>query len=226
MNLEEMIAHCREDSGDTSEPPRTSDDQWRRFADAVQNEAARRARLLVDSTTVAVCQIAVDAGTATYALDRRVLWPRRVMWAGRAQPLRPLDVRELDESRPGWEAIEGPEPEGYVRNNGTGTITLVPKPTVDGVVNMTVVRLPLVRLTELTDETTEGPELQEHTHEALVQGMLEKHFMKADPDVNDPDRAKTHRALFELEFGPPVSSLDEQWQMEQYGYTGTDEGYR
>jgi hypothetical protein len=222
MDLQTMIGFARMRCGDNNDPQRTSDDEWTMFANLVEKDAARRARLLVDADTAACCEYEVDANDTTVTLHASVLYPRRVMWEGRTTPLTRLDVRDMDERRPGWESDTAAEPEGYIPNRSTGKLRLYPIPTTAGTLNCTVVRLPLAELSDMEDE----PELHARTHEALIDGMLELHYAKSDQDVHDARLAELHAAKFAREFGPPVSALDEQWQMEQYGYDPDTGGFR
>jgi hypothetical protein len=222
MDVQTMIGFARSRCGDNNDPQRTSDDEWMAFANAAENEACRRARLLVDASTATVATYTVTAGNPLVSLHASVLYPRRVMWAGRTQPLQPLDLRDMDELRPGWESDTASQPEGYIRNYATGKLRLYPSPTANGTLNCVVVRIPLAEMDAMDD----SPELHARLHEALIDGMLERHYNKADADVYDAKRAEFHGARFTAEFGPPVSSLDEQWQMEQYGYNPDTGGFR
>ena len=73
MTLAELIAALRTDADDlVANPYLWSDAELTRWANEAEQEAALRAKLLFDASTTAVCQIAVLAGTTSYALHAKV----------------------------------------------------------------------------------------------------------------------------------------------------------
>lgn len=214
MKLGEMRDQCRRISGDTAKPYKSTDDEWNRFLNDAQNEACRRARLLVDSTTADLCEIQLNASDTSYELDPRVLFVRRVRLDGESLPLGRVSYKDLDAGVPGWEDETG-LPRGYVPDFETGKLRPYPAPDDTYTAKLTVVRLPLADMAKEED----APEVRPHLHEALLDWALHRHFAKPDPDVHDDTRAKYHLARFELEFGPKSSALDEQWIETQYGFT-------
>jgi len=73
MTLAELIAAFRTDADDlVANPYLWSDAELTRWANEAEQEAALRAKLLFDASTMAVCQIAVLAGTTSYALHAKV----------------------------------------------------------------------------------------------------------------------------------------------------------
>ena len=107
MNLGALIALFRQEADDQAVPYLWSDAEATDYANDAQNEACRRARLIVDSTTAAVCQIAVAANNPVLTLDPRVLFVRRAKLASRSIPLVRRHLADMDLEAPGWEAING-----------------------------------------------------------------------------------------------------------------------
>lgn len=217
MNLGELIEDARERVGDEGTPPFCSDARFTRFANQAQREACRRARLLVDSTTTALCDVTVESGTAVYALDPRVLFVRRAIIVGQTRPLARIHHRDLDQLGTEWMDEEG-DIDGFVIGLDTGKLRLYRKPTADGTARLTVVRLPLE---DLADEG-DTPEIDERYHEALVEWMVYRYYSTNDSEVRDDAKAALALAAFEREFGPPMSAVEEQWAQEHYSFDGDD----
>lgn len=218
MTLEELIEKFRERTGDDTVPYRTSDAECTDYLNDGQNEACRRARLIMDSTTPEICQITLAAGEATYALDSRVLVIRRAKLSGRSLALVRKSHKDLDRQAPDWQDETG-EPRAYVPDMDDRSFRPYPTPEEAGTVTLTVARLPLDPMEQAQDE----PEIRVHLHEALLDWAMHRHFSKPDPDIHDEKRATYHEARFEREFGAKSSAIDEQWQHTHYGYTD-DEG--
>lgn len=216
MKVSELITVFRREADDTAQPYLWSDPELIEFAADAEYEACRRARLITDQTTTAICQIAVTAGNPSLTLDSRVLFVRRAKIDGQDQPLRSVDYRDLDEQVPGWEDLEG-TPRAFVRNLETGKIRLYRSPDADCTLRLRVVRLPIQRLT--TKEQT--PEIHERFHRSLVQWMLFRAFSKKDTQTQDDQRAATALALFEQEFGQRSSAIEETWLENNIGDTST-----
>ena len=73
MTLEQIISVCRRRLDDEEEPYRWSDDDLCLFANEAEREACRRAHLIIDKTTDAVCRQQVIAGNALYTLNAKII---------------------------------------------------------------------------------------------------------------------------------------------------------
>lgn len=213
MTLEELIAEARERVGDVSEPYLCSNTRFAMFANDAQKEACRRARLLVDSTTEAVCQVTVTAGTAVYALDPRVLFVRRATLDGQSRPLVRIPVDDLDRIGTEWLDEEG-DVDGWVIGMDVGKLRLFRKPTADGMVRLTVVRLPLA---DMTLEPVTSPEIDSRLHLSLVDWMEYRYYSTRDSEMKNEAAAAAAAAAFTQEFGPPATAIEEAWAREHYG---------
>lgn len=219
MKLGELIAIVRNEIDDATAPYLWSDPEMIDYAIDAENEACRRSRLLIDSTTTAICQIAVVAGTSVYALDPRVLFVRRVKLAAQDQILGRVAVRDMDYNLSGWESDTG-TPSHFITDYQTGKIRLYPIPVVNGTLNLTVVRMPLVDCDEITDT----PEIHVRMHRSLRFWMMYRAYSKQDSETKDDRKAAESLAFFEEEFGRKSSVIDEEWiAREQMGdvYDGT-----
>lgn len=217
MQLSDLMTLFRQEADDTVEPFLWSDDELIEFANDAEQEACRRARLLLDSTTAAACRIAVEPGTMLYRLDPRVLFVRRARFAG-ARPLRRMTMQDMEDANPFWLDAPPGTPRVFVPDFETGKIALHPPPAAAGTLELTVVRDPL---TPMNDES-DSPEINPRYHRSLRYWMLYRAYAKQDSQANDPKKAADALALFEQEFGRKSSAIDEAWiAREQVEFDGT-----
>jgi hypothetical protein len=188
---------------------------WQSFmyANDAQDEACRRGRLLVDSSTAAICQIAVTAGTNLYTYDPRIISIRRAKLASRAKPLGKVLFSELDEIHSDWESRTGTV-EALVTGMDTGKLRMFRIPIVNDTLNLTVVRLALQPMVNQKDT----PEINTRHHRSLVYWMKHKAFNNQDSELFDKNRADIHLALFEQEFGPKSAAINEVFEEMNYAY--------
>lgn len=213
MTLTDLIVLARARVTDTLAPYLWSDIEWTGYANEAQREACRRARLIVDSSTTAICRISLVALTPTYALDPRVIFIRRVKLSTVDKPLGRASYKDLDRAVPGWESEAG-EPMAHVPDMDTGKFRPYPTPSAAYTANLTVVRLPLEDMAG-SDE----PEINARYHESLLYWMLYRAYSKQDSETIDPVKASENLAFFEQEFGKKSSAIDEEWIEREHGYT-------
>lgn len=213
MKLRELLALVRSDLDDITAPYLWSDPELIEYAVDAENEACRRARLLIDSSTAAICQIAVVANTALYPLDSRVIFVRRAKLSLDDRPLGRASVRDLDHAIVGWEG-EATTPSHFVSDYETGKLRLYAKPVVDDTLNLTVVRLPVNDMNDMED----SPEINPRYHRSLRYWVMYRAYMKQDADTKDETKAATNLAFFEAEFGKKSSALDEEWIEREQAY--------
>jgi hypothetical protein len=193
---------------DTSRPYLWISDEILTAFNWAEREAARRARLLVDSRT-----FSVGIGTDGEAvLDPRVIFVKRAKVVGASRPLLPVLQQDLDMDVPGWEDAVG-EPRRYVIGGSTGRLLVYPRPEAAIEVQLTVVRMPLAPIT-----SDGGPEISWRFHDSLLHGACHRLFLKQDADTQDLQKAAFHLAQFEQEFGPKSSAIDETWIRENYSF--------
>lgn len=212
MTLTELVAAFRSDIKDTVTPYLVSDADAYRYANEAVIEAARRSRMLVDSTTAAVAVVTVTASEPVVAIDPRVISIRRMRLDGEAVPLRKATVREMDEAIPGWESA----PDGYpyiaIVDYESDSLYLYPPPVAGRTLSMTVTREPLTALSAGANV----PELPSRYHYALIHWMRHKAYSAEDTDLFDKDRADRAEAQFAAEFGMRSSATDERFEFEHY----------
>ena len=200
MNLEELIASFREDSADKVEPYLWEDETVTRWLNEAQDEAAVRARLLLDDSTPAVTTIAVEVGKASYQLHPKVYEIAHLQWqasaaAHRAKPVDLVTREWLDRKHPGWRSRI--DCDALYAIQSEGALRMVPVPKEAGKLVLEAYRLPLKPLTNETDK----PEIHAASHAYLVYWALHRAFSQPDGDGFDPQRAATAEAEFTGYFG-------------------------
>jgi hypothetical protein len=207
VNLSDLITLARIDLDDEAAPNRWSDEELEDAANEAVDEACRRARLLRDSTTTAICQIALTAGQTLAVLDPRVIRVERARIDGQVVPLSLKLMRDMDRCAAGWEDYENAIPTVAVVDYQSRVLRLVPGTEGVATLKLTVVRLPLAPLAADDDV----PEIPAHVHRSLRHWIVYRCLMNPDSEKNNPKGAATAHALFEREFGKPQPIYDEVW---------------
>lgn len=211
MTLEELIQEFRNKTTDTKVPYLWSDDEIIGYANDAEQDACRRAHLLIDSSGEAA-QAPVYANDPLVELDDRVISVRRARMASSSIPLAPKTVRSMDDAVPGWDSATPSSPVVFIPDWQTGSLYLFPPSSTDSTMMMTVARLPMNDMVKMKDK----PEIKPRYHKGLVNGMLYRGYIKQDADTFDKAKAEFYEMLFIQEFGQKNSALDEQWSFEQY----------
>lgn len=199
-------ATYRLETTDNALPYAFTDAEIDAAANEAQNEACRRARLLVDSTTTAICQLTITPPTTSVTIDPRVIFIRRVRVSGQSSPLMRRTIRDMDDELPGWEQHTG-RVERFITDWQTGSIKIHRIPTVSTVLNLTVVRLPLIDMVA----TTDSPEINARFHLSLLHWIKYRAYIKPKTELHDEALAAYHLSMFEAEFGTRSSAFNEEW---------------
>ena len=209
MKLAGLIREYRREADDNAAPYFVADADLFDFANEAEEEACRRAHLLRDSTTSAVCTVAVTAGDPVVTLHASIIDVLRVKMASETVPLQIVPQNEMDRVNVGWDSITG-KPRAVVVGRDTGKLRLWPTPTANETLALTVSRLPLVEM----NDTEDTPEVPRPYHRALAQWMLYRVFSIRDSELFDPNKAGVALANFEREFGKRQSARNEMWRRE------------
>ena len=172
------------------------------YANEAEAEACIRARLLIDSFTDAVCAIQTVPGQSVYDYDPRIILITRGKMTGGTVPLKRVSFAVLDERYPGWEDQSGVV-EAFVTGMDKGKIRLFKKPVTASPLNLTVVRLPLSRMTNRTSI----PEIHDSLHSSLVLWIKHKFYDNTDSEMFDRNRSDVHLQAFEQKFGTRTALL-------------------
>ncbi len=195
--------------------------QWQILAylNDAEQEACIRGRLLTDSTTDEICAVELTAGVSTYAHDHRILYVLRGKITGALRPLSRVSFTRLDELVEGWEDLQG-TPEAFVTGMDKGRLRLFKTPTAAGMMNLTVIRLPLADVTTKT-----SPEIPAYLHVSLIPWIKYRIYNNQDSELFNKMRADQELAQFESKFGTrPADQADifEAMQIPQYELPGLD----
>lgn len=210
MNLRNFIDDFRRDVRDLGKPPMWTDPEIIDFVNQAEDEACRRAGLLVDSSS-GVTEISVSAGDYAVDLDASVIYVRRVRVQG-GQVLQPRVSRSMDEDAPGWEDALPGNPVVFVPDWESGKLRIWPPFSAAATLRLTVVRTPLNEMIEDDDE----PEIPRRYHKSLLDWVKFLAYQKQDADTMDLVKAAKFEERFTAEFGPPSAAIDEHWAAEQY----------
>lgn len=219
MNLAALRELARIDLDDRVEPYLWTDEELDEAANDAVMEAARRARLLRDSTTPAITQIPLSAGQALVTLDPRVIRVDRARLASASSPLDLVLLRDADRRAPGWEDYEPATPRYLIPDYQTGAVRLVPAPAATDTLRLTVIRLPLADMDDDLDE----PEVPLGAQRSLRHWIVYRAHLNPDAEKLDKKRAGEALALFEAEFGTAQPVYDEMWV--QTHYAGREYGH-
>jgi len=214
MKVGKLIEIFRHEVEDTQKPYLWSDPEVMAYLNEAEVEACRRARLLVDSSTAAVCQISITADEQNFALDPRVIMIRRAKLADESYPLQKKSQAALDDEYPAWDGDVASTPQYYFLDSGSSSISLYPKHDATDTLHLTVVREPL---NELNDDD-ETPEIPSRYHFGLLNWMKHRAYMKPDSETKNDQLAVLNLQLFEQEFGKRRTALDERFEAEHEGY--------
>lgn len=174
MTLRDLIDLFRLEVDDTVEPHLWSDDEVTDFYNDAQQEACRRARLIVDSTTSAICQVTATAAAAgLVTLDARVIFVRRIRAAGQL-PLQRMTLQDMEASNPYWEDMQADTPRNFIPDHTTGALMLSPPPAVDTTYTLTVIREPLADM----DSDDDTPEIPARWHRSLRHWAIFRAYSK------------------------------------------------
>jgi hypothetical protein len=220
-DLGQLINAFRQATDDNAVPPLWADDEITRYANDTVRDAVERGFLIEDDQTPEICQIAVVANTANYPLDPRILKITRARLDVRRRVLFSVDKASLDNGvaspyhhlyggrfwGPSWDTAKGIV-FGYIEN--TAGIRLVRIPTENDVLMLTVYRLPLSDMVELSDE----PEIKLERRYDLLDGMLARGYLKHDSETYDAKLAAEHEAKFTQHFGVKIDASVRKKQRE------------
>ncbi len=200
MDLAELIAQVRVDSDDlVPNPYLSSDANITAWLNEAEHEACIRARLIHDSTTPAVCAIAVTALTASYTLHNSIIDITRATFTPTGSTteyvLYLTDRVEMDRNYSDWRTRVDSPRQGIQDDT---TFRLGCLPSTAGTINLECYRLPLVNI---EDATSESPEIGRIHHRHLVQWALHRGYSRPDAELFNPNKSATALAEFTRVFG-------------------------
>lgn len=193
--------------------PLFSDDLLNRALNEAQAEAAVRARLLRDEVTDSVTLVTALANAPVVLLHRSIFDVDRVERADDGTVLHPTSKPALDRRDRLWRSRSAERPCEFVvqvRPDERLQLLLVPVPTIDTTLRLTVYRTPRFAM-EAEDDV---PEIAPVHHDGLVAWACHRALSNRDPDQYEPDKAAKFEKEFTAQFGVRLSAEDRRLQRE------------
>ena len=209
MQLKHLIEAFRTDAKDNVKPYIWDDALVTRWLNEAQEQAAVRARLLLEDTNDEVCRIDLQPGAKTYPLHESLYEIASVrLYASDTDScprLLPIVSREwLDHNVPGWRNTQSPV-QWLIQ--GETTLRVVGSVQAGARLQLEGYRLPLCCMKHEHDQ----PEIHRASHMQLVHWALHKAFSQPDADGFDPTRSVAAETAFTHYFGhQPDSDLRRQ----------------
>lgn len=199
--VSQLLEIFRDEVEDTVEEYLWSDAEFYHYLDEAQKEFARETDYFKDVSS-SLTSIAVTAYEPWVDIDPRIIEIRRVKISGRTTPVQVINYNELDRvytmSRYGeeisgnWETAQG-NPKYLVTDIETDKGRLVPIPTEDATLTLSVIREPLE---DIENEASEL-ELEKSIHQrSLLMFCKAMAYMKQDSDTFDAEKADKFRRDF------------------------------
>lgn len=182
------------------------------YANDAEQEACRRASLLIDESTaqdadaVPLCTLAVVAGTSLYTISKKILRVRTAIPAVNNVALMQKTENWLDEFYPNWREDTG-TPVYFVQDKDW--IRFVPEPVADDTVTLNVIRFPLADMALAQGPPEDSPEIPEEYHRDLTDWIAHRAYNKQDAETQDLLKSQIFEDRFERKFGPKLSAITE-----------------
>lgn len=213
MTLDDLITEARLQLSDPEMPGSGDDsdslwsnDELTLYVNQAINEACLRSKLIKDASTASVCQIAVSAGTRSYAVSPKITYIDRAKLASGNFPLAGSSVADWDYENANWDSDTG-TPTEYAMDYEDGKITLDKEPIANDTLNLIVYRRPLEDI-KYQLRKIKSPEIPEEYHYHLIDWVRHLAYEKKDSETYDPDLSMKHYQKFEVTFGPrPVARI-------------------
>ncbi|MBF0555672.1 MAG: hypothetical protein HQK96_14170 [Nitrospirae bacterium] len=194
MRLTEILATTRSMLDDTATPYLWPDEELVVCLNDRLYAMCAETLCITDSTTPQICHVAASKGTASYALDSRIIAIKRAVLQSTGTPLFKTTQESLLRWYGLWQQFEG-TPAYYMLDVQSGCITLHPIPERNDTVSLSVYRLPLAEMS--TAFPNAEPELPRRYNRTLINGILALAYEKSGSDTFNHDSAKIYRDLWQ-----------------------------
>ncbi|MBF0459309.1 MAG: hypothetical protein HQK99_15575 [Nitrospirae bacterium] len=194
MTLTEILATTRTMLDDTAKPYLWPDEELVVCLNDRLNAMCAETLCITDSITPQICHITLTKGTASYALDSRVIAIKRAVLQSTGTPLFKTTQDSLLRWYGLWQNFEG-TPAYYMLDVQSGYITLHPAPAGSDTLNLIVYRFPLNEMS--TSVPYAEPEIPRRYNRTLINGILALAYEKSGSDTLQQGSAKTYRELWQ-----------------------------
>jgi hypothetical protein len=182
MTYTEILTDAWNRADDTVRPYKWSDTDWISYLNNCLDELCIQTQFLVDSADTDLCYITVANGTASYALNSRIINVLDVWDNTTGTALYNYSVGQMPD---GWRADTG-TPTTYILDDTTGYITFYPTPDAAKIIRLRVSRL--CKEPATSDTLDESPDIPVKYHRFLVDGILYQAYAKNDAETRDPEK--------------------------------------
>lgn len=179
-----------------------------RYANQAQNEFCFRNPIVDMSVASNLTQLAVTANTRSITYSEKILGVHRAKFlnttTAEENVVQKRTQQWMDEHYPQWDLLSVDarvgKPEFYVEDVSNRTIHFYPLPEQDGILVMTVGRLPLSSML-WSRRHLDGPEIEAQHHLCLLDYMKYLGFKKRDAETENVNLSAEHLNLFTLHAG-------------------------
>lgn len=205
MTSVELLSAVRNILNDDNPPYKWPDSAVMRYLNEAEEQACKRAYLIIDRNTASICAMSVSVSVASYQLHSRVLQIRHLTLDSTTVPLTQVTREDMDRVNTGWVSVTG-MPDGYIHEAGRELIfTRIPV-SVD-MARLIVARLPL---NSFSTGSNESPEIDDEYHNDLIDWALKRAYEKRDPDTQDMKLSQFYEGRFIVRFGPLPNARTEK----------------
>ncbi|MBP7611141.1 MAG: hypothetical protein KA760_16725 [Steroidobacteraceae bacterium] len=194
MTPGDLLTLFRSEVSDVATPYLWSDDEFFGYADDAQKQFARLTWGLIDSSTTAIVDIPLVAGTNTYDLSPLILAVRAARVTATGRGLDIVNQEDMPVRRMYFDGTEG-VPQAVILGMDTDKISVWPVPIEDEAIKLSVFRLPLVDITSANETTPFEIAPQHHRH--LLLWVKHLAYLKQDAETYDRIKAAEFEAAFE-----------------------------
>lgn len=170
-----------------------------------EEQACRRAYVLIDKDTASICQLTLSASVGSFVLHSKILQVRRLTIGSSDVPLAQTMKEDLDEMYPAWWSTYGIPERFFVDTQGR--ITFYPMPQSLDTAYLEVARLPLY---SMNVSGSCVPEIPEQYHRDLLIWGKRVAYLKNDSDTFNKELADMAENEFTVKFGPLPSAKEER----------------
>jgi len=196
--VSDLRIRLRDNPTDTS-LRKWADNELILFLDEGQYELCRRAKVIEDRTTAAVCTITLATGYSSYTLHSKIVDVNEdAVFSYDGSLMKKRTLKWLDENRPTWRDETG-RPTDFVITSDN-KILVTPTPTVTyntKTISLVVKRLPLLDLS--VSNTT--PEVPVGYYEEMRIWALHLAYLKQDAETKNDSKAIYYEKQFALRVG-------------------------
>jgi len=187
----DLLEQFRIEMNDAEEPFLWSDELVYKYLNDAQKQFARKTDGIQDSTTVAVCTLAVIANTNTYALHPTIKKIRSVRRADNGRPVEVINEEDMPGRKWFFDGRTGVIT-ALITGMDENSVRVWPVPFETVNLQMSVFRLPLV---EVVDDQALEIGAQHHMH--LLSWAKHLAYLKQDADAFDRTKADEFGMRFE-----------------------------